>query len=242
MVPATNADYPAGGGGFVRAFVNADGSDPWEGACENSSFVLIAGIAAPTCWDGYNLKSGVGPRSTTPGRDHFRYAIFKSSNQAPDAAICPDGWWKVPSFEVKTEFPNGRPGIAGHAWRSKLHLSSDRMSSDPMMWHPPGYTLHFDWLNGWDTVILETWQRECLGMTVKGIPGADGLNGLGKGNDCDSSTISATQSLATGVPPVAGRSNNPIITFHNYSVGPTKNAYGPIEAGTVVSGTVNHDH
>jgi hypothetical protein len=228
--------------GYSRVLVNSNGSDPWAGACQNPNFVLIANAAAPTCWDGYNLKAGATTASVTAGRDHFRYPIYKVANQSPDAQICPNGWWKVPSFEVKSEFPNGRPGIAGHAWRSKLFLSSDRMSANPANWRPRGSTFHFDWLNGWDTVVLETWQRECLGMTVKGTPGADGLNGLGKGNDCDTSTISATQSLATGVPPVAGRSNNPIITFHNYAVGPTKEAFGALDPGTVVSGTVNHDH
>jgi len=243
IVPQTASEDPGDGSGlYSRVLVNADGSDPWEGQCENPNFSLIANAVAPTCWDGYNLKAGVGPTSVTAGRDHFRYPIYKATNQNPDAQLCPNGWWKVPSFEIKTEFANGRPGIAGHAWRSKLFFSSDRMGSNPANWRSRGSTFHFDWLNGWDTVILETWQRQCLGMTVKGIPGADGLNGLGKGNDCNTSTISATQQLKQGVPPVAGLSNNPIITFHNYAVGPTKNAFGPIEDGTVVSGTVNHAH
>lgn len=206
--------------GLVRQLVNADGSDPWSGACENAGYILIASVGAPQCWDGYNLTS-------PNGRDHFRYHIFKSSNQAPGAEVCPDGWWRVPAFEAKSEFANARPGLSGHAWRSRLHLSSDRMDPNPANWHPRGSTFHFDWMHGWDTVVMNTWLVNCTGVSINGT--------AGDGHDCNDSTISPTQKLLLGASPDTSLSNSPVVNVNvDYSAGPSRDAVGPVETGTTV--------
>lgn len=214
--------------GYLRQLVNADGSDPWNGACENPSYKLIADLNAPGCWDGKNLTSPTGRR-------HVRYAIYQGSDQAPDDYKCPNGWWQVPTLEAKPEFPNGRPGISGHAWRSKLYLSSDRMDPNPANWQPRGSTMHFDWMNGWDRVIMNTWLIHCVGVAINGTAG-DPLT-------CNDSTISSTQKMFTlQTPPDPTLANSPIITFHDYSTGASKDAFGPMPTGTVVSGTITHHH
>ena len=226
---AVGNDADANGANFARQLVNDDGSDPWGGACENPAYLLIASNGAPSCWDGHNLTS-------PNGRDHFRYSIMQTQDQNPTHQRCPDGWWQVPHFEVKSEFPNGRAGgPAGHAWRSRLHLSSDRMDPDPTNWHPRGSTFHFDWMNGWDSVIQQTWQIHCAGVAIDGTPG----NPL----TCNDSTISATEKMRSGgASPDPGLSNDPVITFHSYFDDPDKDAFGPVEERTDADATAEHDH
>jgi hypothetical protein len=212
--------------GYLRQLVNEDGTDPWGGACEGTDKVLIANMNAPACWDGHNLTS-------TGGRDHFRYPIIHSSDQAVTANKCPDGWWRVPQFEVKTEFANGRPGISGHAWRSKLYLSSDRHGRAEADWHPRGSTFHFDWMNGWDSVVMETWLNKCIGVEINGTAGTTA--------DCDNSTISSTQRLSTSAAsPDPNMSADPPVSFYDFSTGASKDAFGPITEGSQVTITVEH--
>ena len=194
----------ANGSTHARQLVNNDGTDPWAGACEGLGKILVANNSAPNCWDGHNLTS-------PNGRDHFRYSVLQSANQNPTAYYCPDGWWQVPHFEVKSEFANGRVGLeSGHAWRSKLHLSSDRMDPNPANWHPRGSTFHFDWMNGWDSVVQAIWHDKCTGTDQNGD--------TGEPLTCGYSTISATQRMHSDTAsPDATWSNDPIITFYDYS-------------------------
>lgn len=209
--------------GFPRQLVNSDGSDPWGGAAEDPACVLVANLSAPSAWDGHNLTS-------PNGRDHFRYAIRKSDNSFND--VGPTGWWKVPHFEGKTEFPGSRPGLTGHAYRSKLYLSSDRHGRIEANWHPRGSTMHFDWVNGWDSVVQSTWHTNCNGVDQGATPGAP--------LTCGNSTISATQRMLVGeTPPDLTLAQNPPVQFHDYSTGPSADAFGPLPAGTRVSGTVS---
>lgn len=213
---------------YARQLVNADGTDPWGGACEGADKILIANMVSPSCWDGYNLAS-------PNGRDHFRYPILKSSNQSPDAAKCPDGWWKVPHFEVKTQFNNGRAGgLSGHAYRSKLHLSSDRMDPNPANWHPRGSTFHFDWMGGWDYNIMSTWMQQCVGLTINGVAGEKAV--------CGSSTLGPTSTMKdqAAASPDPTLSNDPITSIYTYYDDPAKDAFGPVTTGTVVDAHVEH--
>jgi hypothetical protein len=212
---------------FARQLVNNDGTDPWDGNCENPAYKLIANNVAPACWDGHNLTS-------PNGRDHFRYAITRT--QAQSTWFCPDGWWQVPTFEVKTEFMNGWGGVSGHAFRSKLHLSSDRMDPDPENWQPRGSTFHFDWMNGWDSVVQHTWQKFCTGTDQDGDEG-DPLT-------CNDSTISDTEKLiTTSASPDPTLSHDPVLSFHTYHDDTAVEAFGPIEDGTTVPGGVaTHTH
>jgi hypothetical protein len=226
---------------YARQLVNADGTDPWGGACESASYTLIANLAAPGCWDGHNLTS---PASSigSAGRGHVRYGIYKTADQQPDHYKCPDGWWKVPTLEAKPEFPNGHGAVSGHAWRSKLHLSSDEMNpstglmdANPANWQPRGSTFHFDWMNGWDFEVMKTWLIHCVGVAINGTAG-DPLT-------CNDSTISSTQKLLVlSNPPDPTLANTPVITIHTYYNDPAKDAFGPVPTGTVVDATVEHTH
>lgn len=221
LAVGNTADASAQSVNFARQLVNADGSDPWGGAAEDPDVLLIANMVAPSAWDGHNLRS-------PNGRDHFRYPIRKSDNSYTD--VGPQGWWKVPHFEVKTEFANGHvDGLSGHAYRSKLYLSSDRFGREEVDWHPRGSTFHFDWMNGWDSEIQHTWQDNCTGTTQDGVAGHP--------LTCNDSTISATQKMKVlDASPDPTLSNDPIITLHDYSTGATKDIYDAIPSGTVVPG------
>lgn len=219
--PSNTADYNPQSGA-VRQLVNADGSDPWGGAGEDPECVLIASNNSPSAWDGHNLTS-------PNGRDHFRYPIRKGDNSYND--VGPQGWWKVPHFEVKTEFASSHAasGLTGHAFRSKLYLSSDRHGLIEENWHPRGSTFHFDWMYGWDDEIINKWQHFCTGTTIDGVPG-DPMT-------CGNSTISPTERmLVLEASPDPTMSHDPVITFKDYANEPSREAFWPPEAGTVLPG------
>ena len=225
VVPQTNSDDP--NGDRSRVLVNANGTDPWAGACTvdgtNLYAALIADVVAPSCWDGHNLTS-------PNGRDHFRYPIRKTDNSYTN--VCPQGWWKVPHFIARIQF-----STTGWSDYSKWYLSSDRHGLAQANWKQPGSTFHFDWMNGWDSVVMTEWLDKCVGVTQNGD--------TGEPLTCGSSTISATSRLKGGIvgetPPVGGLSNNPILTAPHAANGPSKNRFGKITSGTTVSSTtVNH--
>jgi len=224
--PTASEDRP-GTDIYSRVLVNSDGTDPWAGACDpdvsNPITFFLANITAPSCWDGHNLTS-------PNGRDHFRYAIYKLADM--NTAICPQGWWKLPHFTAKVEFTHN-----GWADYQHWYLSSDRHGLSEENWRAPGSTFHFDWMNGWDSVILAEWLGKCVGVDQNGVAGDP--------KTCGSSTISATQALLGGQagasPPVGGLSNDPITQLNDYARGPSKNRFGKITSGTTVSSTtVNH--
>ena len=203
--------------------VNSNGTDPWAGACNpdvaNPITYMLANITAPSCWDGYNLTS-------PNGRDHFRYSISKIDSSYVN--VCPQGWWKIPHFTAKIEFSH-----KGWSDYSQWWLSSDRHGLAEANWKAPGSTFHFDWMNGWDSVVMNTWLGQCIGLAQNGVAGS--------AQTCGASTISATQALLGGqigaAPPVGGLSNNPITQSNDYARGPSKQRFGKITAGTTVSST-----
>jgi hypothetical protein len=180
---------------YARHLKAEDGSDPWGGTCTGSNaqpgFILV-GYESPTCWDGHNLRS-------PDGRGHVAYWA-----RTPDSArvhLCPDNWVKIPQLTAKTEYHH-----AGFADYGTWYFQSDRMnapgtpgdatSKDPCRQTGPyfcnGSTGHFDWIYGWKPSIIDTWQRECLGISVRGIAPTNGPA------ECDSGTISSTQALKSG--------------------------------------------
>jgi hypothetical protein len=109
------------------------------------------------------------------------------------------------------------------------------MDPDPGNWHPQGSTFHFDWMNGWDSVVQASWHDKCTGTDQNGD--------TGEPLTCGNSTISATQRMfVTEASPDDTLSHDPLITFHDYSEGASKDAFGPVEDGTTVDATVGHDH
>ena len=162
-----------GGGYYSRSFVLADGTDPWEGRCVDGSAIYAEGNA-PQCWDGWNVMSPDGYR-------HFRYAVGDNTTGAID--VCPNGWYKVPDFELKTTHPT-------HGWDDYRYWSLD---SDPMMQAKlsalgtprtvmPGESFHFDWKNGWNKIVLHQMLDYCLGLN-------------GPPHECNNNTFNATSSL-----------------------------------------------
>jgi hypothetical protein len=221
---------------YSRHLRAPDGSDPWGGTCTGSAaqpgFILLE-LEAPNCWDGHNLRS-------PDGRGHVAYWT-----RTPDSAhvrLCPNNWVKVPQLTAKVEFHH-----AGFSDYGTWYLSSDRMNSpgtagDPTSLDPcrqtgpyfcNGSTAHFDWIYGWKPSIIDTWQRECLGISVRGVAPTNGPA------ECDSGTISHDYALASG-----GTSPNSSLTggcsivagcVSSYTPG-DPNRYNPVPAGTHATG------
>lgn len=163
-----------GGGYYTRGFKLADGTDPWEGRCTDGMVIYAEGNA-PQCWDGWNVMS-------PDGYKHFRYAIGDNNTGSTD--VCPNGWYRVPDFELKTSHPT-------RGWGDYQNWSLD---SDPMMQARlaalgtprtvlPGESFHFDWKNGWNRIVLHQMLDYCLG--IGGPP-----------HECNNNTFNATASLS----------------------------------------------
>lgn len=162
-----------GGGFYTKSFVLSDGTDPWQGQCTDGMLIIAEGNA-PQCWDGWNVMS-------PDGYKHFRYRIGDNNLGAVD--VCPNGWYKVPDFELKTAHPT-------RGWDDYKTWSLD---SDPMMQAKltalgtprtvlPGESFHFDWKNGWNRTVLHQMLDYCLG--IGGPP-----------HECNNNTFNATSSL-----------------------------------------------
>jgi hypothetical protein len=213
---------------IIKAFGNADsypaleapeGGDPWEGRCAAGND-MYAAVNAPDCWDGHNL--------TAPnGRDHFRYKIRHVNSGLP---VCPIGWWQVPSFETKTKFSHN-----GWADYSRWYLASDRMHPNPANWRRRGSTMHFDWMNGWDAVILDEWLINCTGIKIGARPGNP--------HDCDYSTINVGRRLLSdSVPPDGSMPGHLVDIQTRYFDKPNSKRFFPIKAGTKGAYYVPHAH
>jgi hypothetical protein len=227
---------------YSRHLRAPDGSDPWGGTCTGSNAqpgVILLELQAEQCWDGHNARS-------PNGRDHVAYWT-----RTPDSAhthICPNNWVKVPQLQAKTEYHH-----AGFADYGQWYVSSDRMnppgtpgdpsSLDPCRqtgpWFCNGSTAHFDWIYGWKGSIIDTWQRECLGISVRGVAPTNGPA------ECDSGTISSAYSLKAG-----GTSPDPTLTggcsvvdgcVSNYTPG-NAGRYNPVVPGTPVTSGHFHNH
>lgn len=102
-------------------------------------------IMFPECWDGVNLDS-------PDHRSHLAYPI--RINVSTNTYSCP------------TTHPVILPKVSFH-YHYKIPLGQDtshfRLASDmydPAL--PGGYSLHADWMNGWDPAIMKTWTDYCL--------------------------------------------------------------------------------
>ena len=219
--PDCTAD-PYGDGVSVRQLVNADGSDPWAGAAENPNAVLITTMVGPSYMDGVNASSPTG-------RGHVAYSIRKTDNTFNN--VGPMNWFKTIHPEIKDEYPASRPGLSGHAYRSKLSLSSDYDHMTGELIHPRCSTSHFDFIDAWEWLTRKTWHGMCNGIEIDGV--------AGQPLTCNNSTISDVRRMLVGeASPDPSLSNSPVIEFKNYRTGPSKAAFGKLDAGTKVSGIV----
>lgn len=223
----------AAGGTYSMRLKEANGDDPWGGACI-AGYKVASDLAAPQCWDGYNLKS-------PNGRKHLRYRIRHNNS---GASVCPDGWWIFPPFQAIIEYSHN-----GFSDYGTWYLASDRMrmatadcpdetvacdgvsggnaghtSLSPCrstgLDYCGGETMHFDWFGAWSygtaaaPGAMIKWMVNCTGVkitmgatTLAGNPGA-----------CNNSTISPTERMLTNgeTSPDPTLSQNPVITFNTF--------------------------
>jgi hypothetical protein len=183
-----------GGGSFTRSWLTPTGDNPWgAGQCEGSNYRIWSYVSAPTCWDGYNLRSD-------NGRNHWRRSVAFSGVE-----YCPRGWWHTPGLTSIHFYP-----AFTHAMRRKMYLSSDRMDPNPKNWKQPGTTMHFDWMMGWDDNIFQLAERECMGVTINNVTRTGGTGTLAQGRTCATSIIADNTALKTGTSPDTTWSRNPI--------------------------------
>lgn len=124
---------------------------------------IIATLFAPGCWDGTNLTS-------SNGRKHFR--TYVQHNATGNVRICPEGWYRIATFELILVFDNPTGSSDYKEW----YLSADRMANDwtggDCFGDGNGYafcngqTMHADWFGAWDYEIMRTWMLKCNGTTI----------------------------------------------------------------------------
>jgi len=99
---------------------------------------LSLSVRFPTCWDGRNLTSA-------DHKSHLRYA---------HQGLCPTTHPVViPTLTFNVGWEVGPEGTQG--WR----LASDHYPVTPQT--PGGYSLHADWIMGWDPQIMDRFLRNC---------------------------------------------------------------------------------
>jgi len=99
---------------------------------EKLSFEVIF----PQCWDGVNLDSP----------DHKSHMAYATGNGCPASH-------PVPLAEISM---NLHYVVEESGTDQYLRLSSDNYSG------PGGYSMHADWMNGWDPATLKLWTTNCI--------------------------------------------------------------------------------
>ena len=117
-------------------------------------------VVFPQCWDGVNLTS-------KNNRSHMSYPIpaevpFTGTGRCPDSHPIP-----IPEISYKFAVEVTKSTGLSDRW----YLSSDMNES-----YPNGSSLHGDWMNGWDSDIMDLIIKNCIN------PGYDcGVGLLGDG-------------------------------------------------------------
>jgi hypothetical protein len=108
---------------------------------------LWARVPFPQCWDGVNLDS-------PDHKSHMAYPVAFWTGDPYRQYRCPATHPVVlPAITFAVEYVLPADGNI-----SKWRLSSD--SYDPSI--PAGYSMHGDWMNGWDPTISELWGIKCM--------------------------------------------------------------------------------
>lgn len=155
----------------------ADADDPWYvggvHTCVDGSQILTYGNA-PDCWDGTNVWSPTGYR-------HLRYEV---NDSVTGKTACPNGWYRIPGFVLKTYHrTRGWDDYKTWSLASDAAMSAKLTALGTPRTVLPGESFHFDWMNGWNTIVLNKWLAYCMGIGTN-VP-----------HRCDYSTISATERL-----------------------------------------------
>ncbi len=139
-----------------RRYVNQapDYGVVWQGnhleSCGGSDQRLRLSVSFPTCWDGKNLDSP----------DHKSHMAHYCKDECEDASgnvvATPNGCpashpIAIPGVTINADFADLDPN-------AKYRLSSDNY--DPNL--PGGYSLHGDWMNGWDEAIMQRIIDNCM--------------------------------------------------------------------------------
>ena len=132
LIPSTGSDRPGTKGSSIPT--NCQPGDE-----------LWANIPFPQCWDGKNLDS-------PDHKSHLAYHIQFWTGDPQRQYRCPDTHPVV--LPAITFLPKWN--VPASADTSKWRLSSDVYSG------PAGYSLHGDWINGWDPAITELWGQKCM--------------------------------------------------------------------------------
>lgn len=115
----------------------------------NNQYIRMI-ISFPQCWDGKNLDS-------PDHKSHMAFACGKNCKGADGKLYtstnsCPASHpVAIPSIAINADFYNLDPN-------AKYRLSSDNYSTA----YPGGYSLHADWLNGWDEPTIQRMVKNCL--------------------------------------------------------------------------------
>lgn len=226
---------------FARFLQDENGDDPWGGACTGDNEhpgTLILNLWAPDCWDRTNLRAPTG-------REHVAYSATTSDSTVRN--VCPEDYGRVPRLEVKREYRH-----TGWDDYKQWFLSSDRMNAestpadpeslDPCRatgpWYCPGSTAHFDWIGGWKADVFDEWQRECLGIPVRGIAPEYGPA------ECNASSISKYRRMIyTGASPDPEMSGGcDVINACTNATPGNPERYNPLDDNTAVDLTIEHQH
>jgi hypothetical protein len=125
-------------------------SDNHLKTCGGSNQILRQIVSFPGCWDGKNLDS-------TDHKSHMAFycgenclksdgKIGKTFNGCPASHPV-----LIPNITINADFPNLKTTV-------KYRLSSDNYSTA----YDGGYSLHADWMNGWDEAIITRVVKNCL--------------------------------------------------------------------------------
>ena len=164
----------------VDVIKTAAGGDPFNGTCVAGGGVGNTGdfyilMDGPLCYDGTNLWSPGGYKHFIPG-------VWDT---VTSAWTCPYNYYKLAQLHQEIHFTQG-----GWTDRQRWDLSSDiayrAMHGLTTAQVPPGTTMHEDWLDGWDDVIMRKWESHCAGVEHT------------TGHQCNSSYVDATEYLKGG--------------------------------------------
>ncbi|WP_020182342.1 MULTISPECIES: DUF1996 domain-containing protein [unclassified Methylotenera] len=121
-----------------------------KGTCGGANQMLRLIVSFPQCWDGKNLDS-------PDHKSHMAYAcgdecedatgkVTKSANSCPASHPV-----AIPNITINADFFNLDAA-------AKYRLASDNYSTA----YPGGYSLHADWMNGWDENTIGRVVKNCL--------------------------------------------------------------------------------
>lgn len=196
----TPGNYIAGKARYLRG---PSGEDPFNGGCygtEAEPATLAANLLAPGCWDRHNLTAPDGRShfyypadpygakvcpKTTAGVDYGHVPELEVKNFYLTTGFADYGAWYLESDRMRvatTECPDATapcdgasggnvPGTVDGVSYSRVSISPCRSTGLDFC---NGETLHADYTFGWKVSIFDTAQRECLGISVRGVAPTDG--------------------------------------------------------------------